>query len=123
LPCVRCEVFNHQKLSTLQWDDLLASLRGGSYGAFLSYTQQNSDGGFLSKWHPCLLATKANAEDYPSWDKAMNGPYSQGFKEACQAEYDTLVKKDCWDVVDRPKNRSVVSGTWVFRIKDIQMAP
>jgi hypothetical protein len=47
-----------------------------------------------SEWHPCLLATKANAEDHPSWDEATNGPYSQGFKEACQAEYDTLVKQE-----------------------------
>jgi hypothetical protein len=38
LPRVRCEVFNHQKLSNLQWDALLTSLRGGSFGSLLSYT-------------------------------------------------------------------------------------
>jgi hypothetical protein len=31
--------------------------------------------------------------------------------------HNTLVKKNCWEIVDRTKNRSVVSSTWVFRIK------
>jgi hypothetical protein len=56
----------------------------------------------------------ANAEDHPSWDEAMSGPFANGFKKACETEYNTLVEKECWDVVDRPKDRSVVSGTWVF---------
>jgi hypothetical protein len=47
----------------------------------------------------------------------MNGPFSQGFRKACQVEFDTLVRKDCWEVVQRPKNRSVVSSTGVFKIK------
>jgi hypothetical protein len=32
-------------------------------------------------------------------------------------EIDTLTKMECWDVVDRPKNRSIVSSTWAFKIK------
>jgi hypothetical protein len=117
LPRIRCEVLNHQRLSTLRWDDLLTSIRGGSFGALLSFTQQHSDDGFLEEWHPSLLSTKANLEDNPSWNEAMNGPFSQGFRKACQVEFDTLVQKDCWEVVPRPKNRSVVSSTWVFKVK------
>jgi hypothetical protein len=117
LPRVRCEVLNHQRLCSLQWNNLLTSLRGGSYGSLLSYVQQHSENGFLDEWHPSLLATKANAEDNPTWDEAMNGPFSQGFREACKREFDTLEKKNCWDVVDRPKDRSIVSSTWVFKIK------
>jgi hypothetical protein len=36
---------------------------------------------------------------------------------ACELEYTTLEEKDCWDVVDRPLDRPVNSGAWVFRIK------
>jgi hypothetical protein len=47
----------------------------------------------------------------------MNGPFSQGFKKACQLDFDTLVHKQCWEVVNRPKDRSVVSSTWDFKVK------
>jgi hypothetical protein len=63
LPRVRCEVLNDQRLSTLRWDNLLTSLRSGSYGSLLSFVQQHSEDGYLDEWHPSLLATKANAED------------------------------------------------------------
>jgi hypothetical protein len=117
LPRVRCEVINHQRLSTLRWDNLLTSLRSGSYGSLLSFVQKHSEDGYINEWHPSLLATKANAEDNPTWSDAMNGPYSQGFRKACQLEIDTLINMECWDVVDRPKNRSIVSNTWAFKIK------
>jgi hypothetical protein len=47
----------------------------------------------------------------------MNGPYSQGFKKACQLDIDALMNMECWDVVDRPKNQSIVSSTWAFENK------
>jgi hypothetical protein len=71
----------------------------------------------LEEWHPSILATKANAEDHPTWNEAMNGPFANGSRKACELEYNTLEEKDCWDVVDRPLDRPVISGTWAFRIK------
>jgi hypothetical protein len=71
----------------------------------------------IEEWHPSILATKANAEDHPTWNEAMNGPFANGFRKACELEYNTLEEKDSWDVVDRPLDRPVISGTWVFRIK------
>jgi hypothetical protein len=79
--------------------------------------RQNAEDGFLGEWHPSLLATKANAKDTPTWGDAMNGPYSQGFKKACQLEIDALMNMECWDVVDRPNYRSIVSSTWAFKNK------
>ncbi len=55
LPRINGEVLNHQRLSTLQWNDLLSSLRGGTYGALLSYTRRHSSDGFIEEWHPSLL--------------------------------------------------------------------
>jgi hypothetical protein len=80
LPRVRCEVLNRQRLSTLRWDNLLTSLRSGSYGSLVSFVRQHSEDGYIEEWHPSLLATKANAEDNPTWNEAMTGPFSQLFK-------------------------------------------
>jgi hypothetical protein len=79
----------------MDWNTLLTSLRRGNYGALLSYMQRQSSDGYIEEWHPSLLATKANAEDHPTWNEAMNGPYANGFWEACKIEYNKLVKKNC----------------------------
>lgn len=117
LPRFRGEVLNQQRLSTLRWNELLTSVKKGTYGALLTELRRNSPDGFIEEWNPSLLATKANAEDHPTYEEAMNGPLAAGFKKACEIEYNTLVDKDCWEVVDRPKGRSVISSTWALRVK------
>ena len=47
-----------------------------------------------------MLATKANAEDTPTYAEAMSGPLRQGFMEACRIEIETLMRKECWEVAD-----------------------
>jgi hypothetical protein len=56
--------------------------------------QRQSSDGYIEEWHPSLFASKANAEDNPTWDEATNGPYANDFWEACKVEYDTLIKKN-----------------------------
>jgi hypothetical protein len=60
LHLVRCEILNYQRFSILLWDNLpkITSIRGGSFGAMLSFIQQHSENGFLGEWHPALWATK-----------------------------------------------------------------
>ena len=41
----------------------------------------------------------------------------QSWKEAMIQEYNSILKNDVWDVVPRPKNKSVVSSKWLFKIK------
>jgi hypothetical protein len=118
LPRVHGEQLNQQRfLATLSWDNLRECLIKGTYGSFLTELSKNTTNGYIEEWNPALLATKANAKDVPSWDEAMNGPMAAGFWKACETEIDTLVDKDCWDKVPRPKDRPVVSSTWAFRIK------
>ena len=117
LPRTRGEVLNQQRLATLQWDDLKTSLVSGAYGSMLSELRRNTVDGFIEEWNPMLLATKANAEDHPTYEEAMNGPYAAGFKKAFEIEIQTLIDKKCWDVVDRPTDQHVVSSTWALRIK------
>jgi hypothetical protein len=32
-------------------------------------------------------------------------------------EYQSIMKNDVWDVVPRPKGKSVVTSKWIFKIK------
>ena len=41
--------------------------------------------------HPIALSTKANADDHPKWNEAVNGPDAEGFWEAMDKEiYETM---------------------------------
>jgi hypothetical protein len=88
----------------LRWEELKTYCLSGTLGAYTSYTQPETVDGYIEDWHPSLLATKANAEDLPTWNEAMNGPHADGFWKACEIELETLERKQCWEVVDPPRD-------------------
>jgi hypothetical protein len=49
VPRVLCAVLNHQRLSSPRWDNLLTSLRSGSYASLLSFVQQHPEDGYLDE--------------------------------------------------------------------------
>jgi hypothetical protein len=70
------------------------------------------------KWmHPMILAAKANSEDNPTLDKAMNGPLKEGYWEAALKEINILQVKEAWEVVQRQDSINVLPGTWAFKCK------
>ena len=34
-------------------------------------------------------------------------------------EYQSLMKNDVWDIVPKPKSKSVVSSKWIYKIKHV----
>ena len=40
----------------------------------------------IEEWSPMALALKANAEDNPTWEQAMNGPDRDGYWTAAEEE-------------------------------------
>jgi hypothetical protein len=34
-------------------------------------------------------------------------------------EYQSILKKDVWDVVPRPEGKSVVTSKWIYKIKHV----
>eukprot|EP00253_Pinus_taeda_P032753 PITA_32753 len=34
-------------------------------------------------------------------------------------EYDSIIRNNVWDVVPRPKNKSVVSSHWIYKVKQV----
>ncbi len=52
-----------------------------------------------------------------SIEQAMTGPYAKDWKEAADAEYNSLMETKTRELVELPKNRKPASCKWVFRIK------
>ena len=68
--------------------------------------------------HPLALQTMANAEDTPTYDQAVNGPYAQEFHKAMKLEFSTLNDTiDSWDIVNHEPHMNVLSSTWSFKVK------
>jgi hypothetical protein len=38
-------------------------------------------------------------------------------KDAMFEEYRSIIKNNVWDIVPRPKNKSMVSSKWIYKIK------
>jgi hypothetical protein len=43
----------------------------------------------------------------------------QVWKDAMLEEYRSIIKNNVWDIVLRPKDKSVVSSKWIYKIKHI----
>ena len=45
------------------------------------------------------------------------GALEQKHRDAIIEEYQSIMKNDFWDVVPRPKAKSVVTSKWIYKIK------
>jgi hypothetical protein len=52
-----------------------------------------------------------------TYNQAMNSDDQHLWKKVIQSEKDALDKDHTWDIVNRPTNRAVVKGKWVFKVK------
>jgi hypothetical protein len=39
--------------------------------------------------------------------------------EAMTKEYQSIINKDVWEIVPRPKSKDVISSKWIFKIKHV----
>jgi hypothetical protein len=60
-----------------------------------------------------LMAQISDAEPTIYEDVAKQ----QVWKDAMVEEYQSIMKNDVWEVVPRPKGKSVVTSKWLFKIK------
>jgi len=71
-------ILNQQFLNSLSWNmshDALHSM-SSSWKRLANFIQDAMDSKekTIEEWSPMALALKANAEDNPTWEQAMNGP-------------------------------------------------
>jgi hypothetical protein len=43
----------------------------------------------------------------------------QVWQDAMTEEYQSIMKNDVWDIVPRPKGKSVVTSKWIYKIKHV----
>ena len=67
--------------------------------------------------NPLTLTMKANAEDNPRWNDAMNGPNAEGFWRAMEDELTQLGAKFVWEEVSRDKADKILPSTWTYKVK------
>jgi hypothetical protein len=108
-------------LQSLDWYKSVTFLKSVDFLAFTRANEVNQDPEDGSdEWlHPFSLAAQAktSSADTPNWYQAMNGVHAEGYKEAMQVEYDTLLSKHAWTDVKREKWMNVVPSTWAFKCK------
>jgi hypothetical protein len=116
---VRSGRLNNKYLNSLNWSRALNMLRGGTLGAMWAEMEQHTDQeyGTVEWMNPALLSVKANADDNPTWNEAMNGENSEGYWQACIKEHETLIKKEVWEEVEREAWMNVIPSTWAFKCK------
>ena len=62
------------------------------------HTDINAD---TVEWmHSLAFSAKANSDDNPMWDEAINGLYKKGYWSVCDKDINTLNMKEEWKFVD-----------------------
>lgn len=67
----------------------------------------------------CMMSVSANSlgpEPHNRKTALASTEWSQ-WEQAMQEEYNSLLENKTWEVVDRPTNRKVLTGRWVFKRK------
>ena len=57
------------------------------------------------------------ATEPKTYEEAVNSTKAKQWKEAMQAEVESLENNNTWTFVDRPKDKNVLPGKWVYRVK------
>ena len=60
-----------------------------------------------------LLSNMIDVE--PTSDKEV--VKNQVWQDAMAEEYNSIMKNEVWDIVPRPKDKSVVTSKWIYKIK------
>jgi hypothetical protein len=78
---VRAGVFNHQFISSVKWTQLKICMFTGQLGKLLGNLHQETDHELVTveNLNPSIFAAKANSEDTPTYEEAINGPFGQDF--------------------------------------------
>jgi Reverse transcriptase (RNA-dependent DNA polymerase) len=107
-------------LQTLTWETVLERIRSHDLLQFVGITNTHIDWetNTVDWTHPFYLSARANSEDNPTWEEAMNGPDRAGYWKSMEKELQTLDdEKRSWDVVMQEPWMNVLPSTWAFRCK------
>ncbi len=52
-----------------------------------------------------------------TYKEAVRSPQATHWKQAMQSEFEALENNDTWTLVDKPKDKNVLPGKWVYKVK------
>jgi hypothetical protein len=55
--------------------------------------------------------------DSPEWKSALRGTDRERWLDAMQSELNSLTELGAYELVERPKDRDVITGKWVLKVK------
>jgi hypothetical protein len=86
---VRAGVLNHQFISSVKWTQLKSCMLTGQLGQLIGNIHQYIDHDLdtVENLNPSIFAAKANSEDTPTYEEAMNGPFAQDLIKSMEVEY------------------------------------
>lgn len=64
-----------------------------------------------------LLAAASSLDEPPTFYDAVNSPEKDEWHEAMKGEYNSMIRNNVWELVDRPECRNIVKNKWVFKKK------
>jgi transposase InsO family protein len=67
-------------------------------------------------WKVSEHANLASSEPQ-TYEQAVNSPEREHWLEAIKSEHKSLVDNQTWELVEKPKDRKLVSCKWVFKVK------
>jgi hypothetical protein len=117
---VRAGVLNHQFISSVKWTQLKSCMLTGKFGKLLGNLHQETDHELdtLENLNPSIFAAKANSEDTPAYEEAMNGQFAQDFRKSVELEWDMLdTVMKAWEIVESQSWMKVLPSTWAMRCK------
>jgi hypothetical protein len=78
---VRAGVLHHQFISSVKWTQLKICMLTGQLAKLLGNLYQETDHELdtVDNLNPSIFAAKANSEDTPTYEEAINGPFAQDF--------------------------------------------
>jgi hypothetical protein len=99
---VRAGVLNHQFISSVKWTQLKIFMLTGQLGKLLFnlHQENNHEVDTFEQLDPSIFTIKANSEDTPTYEEAMNGPLAEDFRKSMEVEWDMLdVVMKAWEIV------------------------
>jgi cysteinyl-tRNA synthetase len=117
---VRSGVLNHQFMSSVKWTQLKICMLTGQLRKLLGniHKQTVHELDTVENLDPSIFAAKANSEDTPTYEEAMNGPLAEDLRISMVVEWDMLnVVTKAWKIVERQPWMNVLPSTWSLRCK------
>lgn len=110
-PSAQSAVLSPRRTASLAQAQTLQHTFWHNSGAFVDQLDEHDAYAFATTPTARLL------EEPKTYAQAMLSPNADQWRAACNKEIDMFKKKEVWHLVQRPVDKNVIKGRWVFKVK------